>query len=320
MRYSVNISYSHNVFLPLCSWARMSGLSILVCASLKLSKGRHTTLQGTHSIRLSIQLTHSGGRVLRSGGLNHYNPSCPLVFIPNSPNRQPLRPLPHLRIRAGAFRHPAGEFPHRHLARQVGGFGFRFFACFLARHDGSDRRAPQLVSRGLPDGGRGNIFCATRLLPPCVWCCCYAHCAAAHARADIQGSIGGCSWWGVVCRQGVAAQPNKFHGLVRGHEIVARRCRPSPRMAHSGSAMPRPRSFRCQREASTSVRSPSVRGAQTDDLWVELNRQRAGEDARISLERADDLRAELNRRRAGEDARVSLERALSAGKTSRVAT
>jgi hypothetical protein len=52
-----------------------------------------------------------------------------------------------------------------------------------------------------------------------------------------------------------------------------------------------------------------VRGARTDDLRVELNRQRAGEDARISLERADDLRVELNRRRAGEDTQVSLERA-----------
>jgi hypothetical protein len=29
-------SYSYNVFLPLCSWAHMSGLSILVCASLEL--------------------------------------------------------------------------------------------------------------------------------------------------------------------------------------------------------------------------------------------------------------------------------------------
>jgi hypothetical protein len=32
----VSINYSHNVFLPLCSWARMSELSILVCTSLKL--------------------------------------------------------------------------------------------------------------------------------------------------------------------------------------------------------------------------------------------------------------------------------------------
>jgi hypothetical protein len=61
-----------------------------------------------------IQHTHSGGRVLRSGGLNHYNPSSPLVFIRNSPNRQPLRPPPHLRIRAGAFRHSAGGFSHQH--------------------------------------------------------------------------------------------------------------------------------------------------------------------------------------------------------------
>jgi hypothetical protein len=80
-------------------------------------------------------------------------------------------------------------------------------------------------------------------------------------------------------------------------------------MAHSGSARPRPRSFRRQHEASASVRSPSVKAAQTDDLLAELNRRRAGEDAPISLERPDDLRAELNRRRAGEDARVSLERA-----------
>jgi hypothetical protein len=80
-------------------------------------------------------------------------------------------------------------------------------------------------------------------------------------------------------------------------------------MAHSGSARPRPRSFRHQREASASVRSPSVRGARTNDLRAELNRRRVGEDARISLERDNDLRAELNHRRAGEDAQISLERA-----------
>jgi hypothetical protein len=57
------------------------------------------------------------------------------------------------------------------------------------------------------------------------------------------------------------------------------------------------------------VRSPSVKAAPTEDLRVELNCRRAGEDAPVSLERPDDLRAELNRRRAGEDARVSLERA-----------
>jgi hypothetical protein len=35
-----------------------------------------------------------------------------------------------------------------------------------------------------------------------------------------------------------------------------------------------------------SVRSSSVRGAQTDDLRAELNRRRTREDARVSLERA----------------------------------
>jgi hypothetical protein len=52
------------------------------------------------------------------------------------------------------------------------------------------------------------------------------------------------------------------------------------------------------------VRSPSVRGAQTDG--AELNRRRAGEDAQISLERARERRQNFEGRK---DARVSLERA-----------
>jgi hypothetical protein len=57
-------------------------------------------------------------------------------------------------------------------------------------------------------------------------------------------------------------------------------------MARSTSTRSRPRSSRRQREATTSVRSPSVRAAQIDDLWAELNHRRTGEDARVSLERA----------------------------------
>jgi hypothetical protein len=41
------------------------------------------------------------------------------------------------------------------------------------------------------------------------------------------------------------------------------------------------------------VRLPSVRGAQTNDLRAELNRRRAGEDARISLERASERRQNI---------------------------
>jgi hypothetical protein len=77
-------------------------------------------------------------------------------------------------------------------------------------------------------------------------------------------------------------------------------------MAHSGSTRSRPRSSWRQHEATTSVRSPSVRGAQTDDLRAELNRRRAGEDARVSLERAREHRQNFEGR---EDARVSLKRA-----------
>jgi hypothetical protein len=54
------------------------------------------------------------------------------------------------------------------------------------------------------------------------------------------------------------------------------------------------------------VCSPSVRGAQTDDLRAELNCRRAGEDARVSLERARERRQNF---KGSEDARVSLERA-----------
>jgi hypothetical protein len=77
-------------------------------------------------------------------------------------------------------------------------------------------------------------------------------------------------------------------------------------MAHSSSTRSRSRSSRRQHEATASVRSPSVRGAQTDDLRVELNRRHAGEDARVSLERARERRQNFEGR---EDARVSLERA-----------
>jgi hypothetical protein len=60
-------------------------------------------------------------------------------------------------------------------------------------------------------------------------------------------------------------------------------------MTHSGSARSRPRSSRRQHEASASVRSPCVRATPTEDLRMELNRRRAGEDALVSLERSNDL-------------------------------
>jgi hypothetical protein len=72
-------------------------------------------------------------------------------------------------------------------------------------------------------------------------------------------------------------------------------------MAYSTSTRSRPRSSRRQHEASASVRSPSVRGAQTNDLRAELNRRRAGEDARVSLERVRECRQNIEGRNLDQD-------------------
>jgi hypothetical protein len=72
-------------------------------------------------------------------------------------------------------------------------------------------------------------------------------------------------------------------------------------MAHSTSTRSRPRSSRRQHEASTSMRSPSVRCVQTNDLRAELDRRRAGEDARVSLERARERRQNIEGRNLDQD-------------------
>jgi hypothetical protein len=76
-------------------------------------------------------------------------------------------------------------------------------------------------------------------------------------------------------------------------------------MAHSTSTRSRPRSSRRQHEASASVRSPSVRGAQANDLRAELDRMRAGEDARVSLERARERRQNIEGRNLDQDFTVA---------------
>jgi hypothetical protein len=56
------------------------------------------------------------------------------------------------------------------------------------------------------------------------------------------------------------------------------------------------RQRRRQGGASGSVHSPSVRSARTEDLRAELNHRRAGEDARVSIERARDRRLNIEGR------------------------
>ena len=49
------------------------------------------------------------------------------------------------------------------------------------------------------------------------------------------------------------------------------------------------------------MRSPTVRGARTEDLRAELNRRRAGEEARISVERARELHLNIEGRNLNTD-------------------
>jgi hypothetical protein len=51
-----------------------------------------------------------------------------------------------------------------------------------------------------------------------------------------------------------------------------------------------------QGNASGSVHSPTVRSARTEDLQAELNCRRAGEDARVTMERARERRLNIKGR------------------------
>jgi hypothetical protein len=57
--------------------------------------------------------------VLRSGGLNHSKLLRVLEFIVHLPTGKTLKPPPHLMIRAGAFRHPVGDFPLRQTLTRI---------------------------------------------------------------------------------------------------------------------------------------------------------------------------------------------------------
>jgi hypothetical protein len=101
---------------------------------------------------------------------------------------------------------------------------------------------------------------------------------------------------GIVCGQGVVAPPPSSTASPRAMKQWRDDVDQLLGKAHFGSTRSRPRSSRRQHEATASVRSPSVRGAQTDDLRAELNRRRAGEDARVSLERARECRRNIEGR------------------------
>jgi hypothetical protein len=111
----------------------MSGLSILYMPSLSYKGGdmqRYKwTLLGRLRPNLDSQLSRlpqqfniQWSRVLHFGGPNHSKLSRVHVLdVRLAGQTKRLSPFLILGFRAGALRHPAGEFPLRHLACQVGG-------------------------------------------------------------------------------------------------------------------------------------------------------------------------------------------------------
>jgi hypothetical protein len=111
------------VLHPLYFWARISGLSTLVHTPLSYKRGgmqrykgekknSHLDLAQAHKFKQAQYITQ-WSRVLRSGGPNHSKLLRVLEFIVLLPTGKTLKPPPHLRIRAGAFRHPTEDFPLR---------------------------------------------------------------------------------------------------------------------------------------------------------------------------------------------------------------
>jgi hypothetical protein len=169
------------------------------------------------------------------------------------------------------------------------GLGFRFWLVSLLKHDGANHRAPCRDFGRFCGRGRSRFFHTTGSQPPCARHYCCAHRTTAHGCANVPDSIEGDSR-GIVSSQGVVATPSKLYGLTGAMKQWRDDVDRLLGMAHSTSTRSRMRSSRSQHEASAYVRSPSVRGAQTNDLRAELNRRRAGEDARVSLERARERR------------------------------
>jgi hypothetical protein len=105
------------LYVPPLSYKR-EGTRRYKAASLRPNLGSSTlTLTQTHKFiqALKLNTTHSG--------VGYYTPAArttlnPCVFLCSSRFHlagKTLRPLPILGFRAGAFRHPAREFPLRHL-------------------------------------------------------------------------------------------------------------------------------------------------------------------------------------------------------------
>jgi hypothetical protein len=183
--------------------------------------------------------------VLHSCGLNHSKPLCALAFFLYPHNRQTLRPLLILGFRAGAFRHPASEFDHRHLAHQVGDFGIRFSPVFLlnmmvqiVEHRGltpEDFLMEEEAVSSMPRGSNRPAPGATAVHAT------RQHTPAQTSRAPSRAAPGAL----FAARELLHHPPSSTASpgaMKQWHDDVDRLFG----MAHSGSGRPRPRSFRRQ--------------------------------------------------------------------------
>jgi hypothetical protein len=190
----------------------------------------------------------------------------------------------------------------RHLARQVGGFGLRFLACcflidmmvrIIEHRDLSSEDFP-LEEEAASSGPQGS----NRPAPGAAAVhAAQQHTPAQASRTPLRATPGGALSAARELLRNPPSSTASSGAMRQWREDVDRLLG----MAHPGSARSRPRSFRRQPEVSASVRSPSVRGARTDDLRAELNRRRAGEDARVSLERARERRQNFEGRNLDQD-------------------
>jgi hypothetical protein len=291
----------------------MSGLSTLVHAPLAIKGEAYNVTKEalTDTLRPSsgsqvhtssqAQYITQWRRVLRSGGSNR-SKSSRVHVLGDRLARQAKRlsPLLILGFRAGALRHLAGEFPLRHLARQVGGSRVRFLLVsslrmmvqiiehrvenstdFLVEEEAASS-TPQVPNR--PVSGTTAVHAARQ------------YTAAQTSRTPSRTAPGALPVARELLRHppSSTASPGAMKQWRDDVDLLLG-------MAHSTLTRSRPRSSWRQHEASAFVRSPSVRGAQTSDLRVELNRRRAGEDARVSLERAHERRQNIEGRNLDQD-------------------
>jgi hypothetical protein len=219
----------------------------------RLNRGIDSQLLSFHS-----NPTHSGVGYYALAARTTLNPRVLLSssFIDQQAKR--LSPLLILGFRAGALRHPAGEFPLRHLARQVGGLGIRFLLVFslsmmvqIVEHrietltdflveEEVISSTPQVPNRPVP--GTAAVHAARQ------------HTTAQTSRTPSRMAPGALS----AARELLRHPPSSTASpgaMKQWRDDVDRVLG----MAHSTSTRSRPWSSRRQHEASVSVRSPLVR-------------------------------------------------------------